>query len=94
MRDLVIAGGFALILAGLMETMLEFLGVADPILRWIIIAVIFVVGIAMAVIGIILKTKKRPWEETPGIIDGGKEKGYRSLEPNVFRRIIDWLKTH
>ncbi len=93
MRDLVIAGGFALILAGLVEIMLS-LFVEDPTLRLIILIAILVVGIAMVIGGIIWKTRKSISDEVIGIIDGGKEEGYKSLEPSIFKRIIEWLRNN
>ena len=74
--------------------MLDYLGVEDPTLRLIILILVFIVGLAMVIYGIILKTKKPLSDETVGMINGGKEEGYKSLEPNIFRRIINWFRNN
>lgn len=88
MKDIAIALGFASLLAGLAEVMLELFGVESATLRWLIIMAMIIGGAGLAIIGLILKTRKSSVDGV-GII---MPDGYKSLDLNWFQKIIKWLR--
>ncbi len=89
MNTLKIAAGFAILCAVLAEIILDFLGIGN-MWRIVILSVGGVIGIALIIWGLIGLSKKDISEENVGMIYG--DKPHRSIEPNTFRRVINWLR--
>ena len=88
MNVLVPAVGLAILLAVLVETMLEYLNI-DPQWRPIILIIGGLIGISLTILGLVRVSRKKPCEESIGVI---LPEGYKSLEPRILRRILRWLK--
>jgi cell division protein FtsW (lipid II flippase) len=84
-KTLALAFGLAILLGLVVGALLSYL----PWWAIILIAIFALCLIVWALIGL---SKKDVSEENIGMIYG--DKGYQSLEPNTFKRIIAWLKTH
>jgi len=69
--------------------MFKFLDALTPLQYWLVIAITSIIALAMIVYG--LKPRKDWSKERPGLITPEE---YRSLEPNLFRRIIEWLRNN
>lgn len=78
--------GGALLAAILVEQMINFMGKPIP---WYLMVLIVLVALALLIYG--LWPKRDYSKEIVGIIT---PEGHKSLEPSIFRRIIDWLRSH
>ena len=97
MKTLLLGVSFALLFTVVVEAMFSYLekllGI-DPQWHWLVLLIATIVALSGIVWSLLGLSRKPEGEESTGIIDGGKEKGYKSLEPSRFKRIIIWLRNH